>query len=262
MLPAESRRSWLVKIKWKSWIALPTLLGALWFLTLIVCFAWSKSYAHVGPGFPYISDIGAHPPESCLFSLMCNMMTLLVGVIVYIRYRLVRFVCDRATFEEKPTTVKMSKISVVAGFLAVAFLLIYSNFQKIYMPVAQAMGTLGAIICLLVYQWSDSVVSLHVYPAVGSKRMIPVRFGIAFLCSITFILALTYSLMTYLNFGLIDWRHWSKYSSEYASHLVAAVAEWITSILAVSYFISFAQEFKHLEFAEPPIGEKCISHCP
>ena len=42
---------------------------------------------HTEMDWPYISDTGTFPPESCIFAQLLNFGALLVGIIVYIRYK-------------------------------------------------------------------------------------------------------------------------------------------------------------------------------
>ena len=41
---------------------------------------------HVSAGFPYISDTGKLPPESCIFGLMLNFCAMFSAICLYIRY--------------------------------------------------------------------------------------------------------------------------------------------------------------------------------
>ena len=40
---------------------------------------------HVTPGFPYISDTGGKPPESCIFALVCSISGIIGNHYIYIR---------------------------------------------------------------------------------------------------------------------------------------------------------------------------------
>lgn len=40
----------------------------------------------VDPVFPYISSSGDHRPESCFFSMMLNLCSFLIMLIIYLRY--------------------------------------------------------------------------------------------------------------------------------------------------------------------------------
>lgn len=58
---------------------------------------------NVKPDFPYISDTGAMPPESCVFGQLLNIAAVVAMFVFYIRYKQIdtyQRTCPRKPFQE------------------------------------------------------------------------------------------------------------------------------------------------------------------
>ena len=75
---------------------------------------------HVTPGFPYISDTGGKPPESCIFALVCSISGIIGNHYIYIRM----FMHDEK-WKDQP-------ISSSLLILLLGFVIVYIRFQHVH----------------------------------------------------------------------------------------------------------------------------------
>ncbi|XP_014676392.1 PREDICTED: DNA damage-regulated autophagy modulator protein 2-like [Priapulus caudatus] len=97
--------------------------------TFIISYVIAIARGDVEPAFPYISDTGTEPPESCIFGQLLNISAVLIGLSVYVRYR--------QTIEyhrEGPRALlRLNKISLVLGVVAALGVSLVANFQLVFL---------------------------------------------------------------------------------------------------------------------------------
>lgn len=56
-------------------------------VTFICTYIAAILQGHVVPDVPYISDAATYSPESCVFGQLINIGAVLLGIVIYIRFR-------------------------------------------------------------------------------------------------------------------------------------------------------------------------------
>lgn len=54
-------------------------------VSFIITYSIAVGYGHVEAGFPYISDTGTLPPESCVFGQLLNIGAVFAAFTMYVR---------------------------------------------------------------------------------------------------------------------------------------------------------------------------------
>lgn len=86
---------------------------------------------HVEVEFPYISDTGTHTPESCIFSQMLNIVSFLVALTIYVRYKHVeQYYRDSNLTIESESILKLNRRALFVGMASSFGLSIVANFQE------------------------------------------------------------------------------------------------------------------------------------
>ncbi|CAI5636180.1 unnamed protein product [Oreochromis niloticus] len=188
--------------------ALPAFLVVWSSATFIICYIIAIYRHDVDVIFPYISDTGVSPPESCIFGLM-TFISACAGVgTIYARYKHVELLREDATNE----------------------------------TVLQIVHDIGAILFFvggIVYIILQCVISFRAYPYGSSKNVLCVRVAIASLAAVAFIptaICAFYVKQTEL--------HRQKHDEDYPFHVASAVCEWIVAFTFVFFFFTYIHDFK------------------
>lgn len=216
---------------------------------------FSTSFAAMWQGHhasaPYISDGATISPESCFFSQFVNMGAVLLGIVVYIRYRQIEeLMYDYADLIK--STGKLNKIAIWYGFGACLGLSMVANFQLTNVPSVHYFGALSCFGSASIYIWFQGHITYHARAYTGSLQMAYFRFGLAFLCSYFFFVAiLTNCESVRVIFG-------EKPPNHCSYHEVSVTSEWIVATILCIYILSFTGEFKRISLNHPKIMiDKC-----
>lgn len=98
--------------------------STLTFLTIIICFIWSKSNGNVTVAVPFISQTGAFSPEYYFFAIgltISGVLFIFNTIIVYISlYNLIHYEYETLFKTQKETSTKhlLNTISLITGILS------------------------------------------------------------------------------------------------------------------------------------------------
>ncbi|TKR77098.1 hypothetical protein L596_018133 [Steinernema carpocapsae] len=148
-----------------AWI-FPVLSTLCAFIAFFVCYGIGVARGNHYAWLPYISDGGAVPPQSCIFSLFMNLHAFFITISVYLRHRqYTEFYASCPSF-----TVHWRRFSIVAmisGFsVAVGFTLV-GNFQE--GKVTKLWHVIGANLTFLsgmFYAWCQVVLAYKLKPRI------------------------------------------------------------------------------------------------
>lgn len=107
----------------------PILVFLIFQITFICTYIAAILEGHVVPNIPYISDAATYSPESCVFGQFINMGCVLLGIVVYIRYRQI----EQLIYHHPNLMETSAKINRVAMWLGIGSCLgcsIVANFQE------------------------------------------------------------------------------------------------------------------------------------
>ncbi|XP_069696578.1 DNA damage-regulated autophagy modulator protein 2-like isoform X2 [Periplaneta americana] len=212
---------------------------------------------HVEPDFPYISDAATHSPESCVFGQLMNGGTVLLVLVIYIRYRQIDEYYRNYTLSS--SIVKHNKIAMWIGFVSCFGLSLVANFQETNVIIVHLTG---AFLCFglgTVYIWLQAICSYYLHPLANSIAMAHIRVALAMICTIFFILLSITGVISHLQFHGKDPRKWYPEDGGWEMHVVSTVSEWIVATSFCVYILSFVREFRTLSMEEPQGMSKFIT---
>ncbi|KAJ9583724.1 hypothetical protein L9F63_021923, partial [Diploptera punctata] len=173
---------------------------------------------HVEPDFPYISDAATHSPESCVFGQLMNSGTVLLVLVIYIRYRQIDEYCK--SYALPATIMKHNKIAMWIGFISCFGLSLVANFQETNVIIVHLTG---AFLCFglgTVYIWIQAICSYYLHPLANSIFMAHMRICLAMICTVFFILLSITGVISHLQFHGDDPRKWYPEDGGWEMHVV------------------------------------------
>ncbi|KAM4614787.1 DNA damage-regulated autophagy modulator protein 1 [Polymixia lowei] len=185
--------------------------------------------------FPYISDIGANPPESCIFGLMTSIAAFTGMATIYARYKFV----EKLNEETRLVRPSLNTVSFWTGILACLGMSFVATFQETTVTSVHDAGALLFFITGVLYTILQSAISYRAYPYGSSLAVCHVRTFIATIASLAVfptIVCAYYVKQTTLHRNTED--------KDYVFHLVSAVNEWIVAFSFVCFFLTYIHDFK------------------
>ncbi|XP_067110939.1 DNA damage-regulated autophagy modulator protein 1 [Osmerus mordax] len=203
--------------------------------TFIVSYVIALFKRDVDVLFPYISDTGANPPESCIFGLMTAITSFTGMVTMYARYKFVEKLNER-TNGVSPC---LNKTALWIGMLSCLGMSFVATFQETTVTVVHDAGALLFFVCGVVYTILQSVISYCAHPYGCSTTLFYTRVAIAtiaFLAAFPTIICAGFVTQTSLHRNTGD--------KDFVFHLVSAASEWIVAFSFVFFFFTYIQDFK------------------
>ncbi|XP_070553043.1 DNA damage-regulated autophagy modulator protein 2-like isoform X1 [Ptychodera flava] len=229
-----------------GWGFLPLLFAATAILTFLVCYLIAVSLDHVIPFVPYISDTGAYPPESCLFSQFLNVAAALGILAVYIRWKSLK----KLSVENVKRFSCLNTSSFVIGVLAAIGLSVVGNFQWTSQFEIHIIGAGMAFGLGLVYCWMQSHLTYKLHPRYNSLWIARLRVILALMVTLSLISMLAGSLAMNFVGGEEDGSAIGSGDKEYAidpeiswAYLMTTISEWALAVLLLAWFGTFCVEY-------------------
>ncbi|XP_062841117.1 modulator of macroautophagy TMEM150B [Trichomycterus rosablanca] len=169
--------------------------------------------------FPYISTCGSYPPQSCIFSQICNICCVLAMWVVTMRYQQVK---------DLGCSSRVNSISLLLGFVSSTGISMLGNFQQSVIMGVHLFGAFLAFFLGAAYFWLQVWLTYHAEPSQDRKWMGPLRIIFCSLCT-----SLVIAMAVLHNTG-------------YRS--AAAMCEWALVMIFFMLFGLFAAEFRHIDF--------------
>lgn len=162
---------------------------------------------HVVPNVPYISDAATYSPESCVFGQLINIGCVLLGIVVYIRYRQIQqLIYHHPDLME--TSAKMNRIAMWLGIGSCLGCSIVANFQETNVRYMHYVGALNCFGLGTAYFWLQAYLTYNIHPYTGSIRMAHARLTLAVLCTIFFIIVAVTGIISHILFKGDNARKW------------------------------------------------------
>nr|XP_019947782.1 PREDICTED: DNA damage-regulated autophagy modulator protein 1 [Paralichthys olivaceus] len=185
--------------------------------------------------FPYISDTGAEPPESCIFGLM-TFISACAGVsTIYARYKFV----EKLGQETGVARTCLNRTGLVLGMLSCLSMCIVATFQETTLIIVHDAGALLFFSSGVLYIILQSVISYQTYPFGSSSCLYRVRSGIAILAALAF-----FPTAICAYFVKQSKLHRDTDDKDYPFHLASAVCEWIVAFSFICFFYTYIDDFK------------------
>lgn len=248
------------------WI-IPALATLFAFLAFFIGYGLAVANDHANAWFSYISDGGAHPPESCIFGQLLNLSAMFVALTVYLRH--LQIVCH---FEKEHHVRGQWKIwstmMLFLGYIVALGVSIVANFQETGVPVVHGIGAIMAFICGVIYLWGQVIFSFVVRPYLCSIYLTIARL---LLITVTTAALLLYMISQYADPFVIRFENGSMPTKEpkddgivrlepsspyYKNHIVTTVAEWVLGICLYVFVLTFAAELRRAYIHAPKLLSK------
>ncbi|XP_066499191.1 modulator of macroautophagy TMEM150B [Hoplias malabaricus] len=215
-----------------AWALLPVTLAVFSTVGMWTVFgvALSNETVNLTDGFPYISTCGSYNPQSCLFSQICNICSVLALWTVIIRFQQVR---------DLGCASRVNTCSLVLGFISCIGISVLGNFQQSVLMKVHLLGAFLAFYVGLAYFWIQVWLTYRAKPSHDRKWVGPVRIVFCSLCT-----CLILAMSVLHNIG---------YRSE------AAVCEWAAVMCFFILFGVFTAEFRHIDFHTLCVQQEAFS---
>uniref|UniRef100_A0A3B4YDS3 Transmembrane protein 150B n=1 Tax=Seriola lalandi dorsalis TaxID=1841481 RepID=A0A3B4YDS3_SERLL len=171
-----------------------------------------------GTGGIWTVECGTYNPQSCLFSQICNICSVLALWIVLIRFQQVR---DYGNHGNANTA------GIVLGFIASVGISVIGNFQQSVLMEIHLLGAFLAFFVGLAFFWIQLFLTYRAQPSQDRCWVGPVR---ATGCILATILVIVMAIL-----------------ARTGNHSGAAVCEWVLVMLFFCLFGLFAAEFRHID---------------
>jgi len=207
---------------------------------------------HVVPDVPYISDSATYSPESCIFGQFINTGCVLLGLTIYIRYRQIIHVTDHHEVLKDLIGV-LNRRSLFIGLASCYGISIVANFQETNVRI---MHYVGAFTCFgfgTIYFWCQSIISYRLEPFITLRKAL-YRIVLSIFCTIFFFMVSICGVISHILFDGTDPRHWYPSDGGWRFHVASSISEWIVATIFSFYILTFADEFRYIQFDHPEIS--------
>lgn len=222
-------------------------------ITFICTYIAAILEGHVVPAIPYISDAATYSPESCVFGQLINIGCVLLGIVVYIRFRQIEQLIYHHP-ELFESTAKLSKNALWLGMGSCLGCSVVANFQETNVRMVHFIGAFTCFGLGTAYFWLQAYISYNISPFTGNLLLANIRLGLAVLCLIFFIIVAVTGVISHILFEGQDPRKWYPSDGGWKYHVASSISEWIVSTIFSFYILSFSDEFKLISFDHPPIS--------
>ncbi|KAB0801647.1 hypothetical protein PPYR_03833 [Photinus pyralis] len=221
----------------------------IWFLsTFIITYIIAVKTRSVYYFFPYISEAGALPPASCVFSQLENLGALLLQCLMYVRYRQVEH-------DIKTQNIKLhSKWNSVAFKISISVCLgisITANFQENNILIVHLIGALMAFGIGSVYLALQTRIS-YAYVSACQRSIPKWMFYLRVLLAVPMlpilILIVVCEVLGGAKFTGESKMWWTEENEGHNFRLASTFSEWILALIIFTYISTFSNEMKGIEF--------------
>lgn len=185
--------------------------------------------------FPYISDTGASPPESCVFGLMTFISAFAGTATIYARYKFV----EKLSEEWCVVNPCLNKSSFVLGMLSCLGMCIVATFQETAVTPVHDAGALLFFVSGVLYTVLQAFISYQAFPYGSSAGVCRARAAIAILASLAFIPTVICAF-----FVKQTKIHRNPGDEDYPYHVASAACEWVVAFSFVCFFLTYIDDFK------------------
>lgn len=238
---------------------LPVLVAILTVATFVITYAIAVVRTDVSMFFPYISDTGALPPESCVFSLLLTLCAISSFMVIVVRYMQVQ----EYNRDDVGRLLRLNRWSTAVGCLSCFGMLMVASFQDMAVPAAHFVGATLTFVGGLVYCALATAMSFR---AEDSKLTRRCRLAITLILGAALATAVatgwvantqepSVADMHKANCTIRPWKHhpttpwpgiWYPCMRGYAFHVVSAACEWTAGVCFLVFFLTYTHDFRKI----------------
>lgn len=230
---------------------LPVVLGCFAIIAALTAYGMAVQRGDVNALWPYISDAGSRPPESCIFGQFLNMAAVIAFVAMYIHYRHVK----EFNVTDTPIILKLNYCSLwIAAFTCLGLSMV-ANFQETNSLPTHLTGAIMVFGLGALYCWIQAFIShLMRNQATSSALSSCTRFILSALVTLFFIITLAAGGAAsaahkeqYKNMSNIKSEFkWKETDDGYNAHLASTFCEWLMTICFLLFFLTYFREFQKI----------------
>ncbi|XP_063074031.1 DNA damage-regulated autophagy modulator protein 1-like [Engraulis encrasicolus] len=213
---------------------LPIVLVTLSTGTFVINYVVAVLQGHVDVIFPYISDSGTNPPESCIFGLMASITAMTGVATIYARYKLIEKLTERRTLV-RPL---VNQIALGIGLLSCLGICIVGTFQETVLRYVHDVGAGLHFVMAVLYMIMQTYISYRTQYG-PSKALCCTRAIITSVACLALIPTIVCAILVKSQQVI-----WTGNEKEYGLHLASAVCEWVVAFSLVFYFLTYVHDFK------------------
>nr|XP_022325134.1 DNA damage-regulated autophagy modulator protein 1-like [Crassostrea virginica] len=220
-------------------------------VTFFITYGIAVYEKHVYPDFPFISDTGTTPPESCVFGQLLNIAAVIAMFVFYVRYKQI------ATYQRDRPNKAVSRVNTAAlviGLLTAFGISLVGNFQETEVLVVHLIGASLAFLLGSLYCCLQTYISFKLPDIPGTSTCLRITRVVICVLDIAFFVALAVaSRFTSNNSVEKKPTCWTREEPEMSACLTSTVSEWIIAFLICVYIATLSPEFKYFELIKPTI---------
>lgn len=207
---------------------------------------------HCEVTWPYISDTGVHIPESCIFSQLLNIASVLIALTIVIRYKQVEQQCCDNLTPNANDIFKLNKVAMFLGLLSASGLSVVANFQELQLFTVHMIGAVSAFGFGLLYCIAQTRLTYSMRTIMTSGLFLArCRLALTILLAITFFSSIIFGPISIKYFHGTDTTNWKPGDGGYIFHLISSICEWISALSIDFFILSFVHEFKLMSISSP-----------
>ncbi|CAH8479050.1 unnamed protein product [Heterobilharzia americana] len=219
--------------------------------TFFISYIISASDHHISILFPYISDTGALPPESCVFGQLLNICSFLCLICVYSWYL---YECDVILAHVGPQShIIFARVTCIIGCLSAIGMSIVANFQEATVLTVHLIGA------LMVFGFGTVFSALVTY---STRKYLEYNYRLFILRGFLTILSLLLHIGTFAFAALSGSltsalpKKWDPTEKGYTFHALSAVCEWFLAVTFLLFFTSMIYELRNYVLKPIKIRER------
>lgn len=212
----------------------------------LIAYVWAVLMGTVTVYAPYISEAGASPPQSGVFSLLLYFGSLLACATMLVRYVVVRNL-NRCCHRNVDV---LNVASLTAGLIAVFGNLIVSAYPVLTSRAIHNAGAYTMFLAAVLYMTLETGLTCCLCPEYYAKRMVWLRFSLTAASVVAVVFTACYQF--------VGDNLWSEGLSDKPKHLrepgdpgfrelvISAMGEWFLVCVFLAFFLTFAYEFRRV----------------
>nr|XP_015207481.1 PREDICTED: DNA damage-regulated autophagy modulator protein 1 [Lepisosteus oculatus] len=185
--------------------------------------------------FPYISDTGTEPPESCIFGVMITISAFLGVSTMFTRYKFLEKLNETADRLDP----RLNLAALCVGIIGCLGMCVVATFQETAIMVVHDLGALLAFVSGVIYILLQSIISYKMRPHGSSLATCHTRMTISIISLIA--VFPTIICAACLKMSKL---HWDPHDKGYGLHVTSAACEWTVAFGFVCYFLTYIREFQ------------------
>ncbi|XP_077517788.1 DNA damage-regulated autophagy modulator protein 1-like isoform X2 [Amblyomma americanum] len=228
-------------VGWVPSMVAVSLIGA-----ALIAYTWAALTGAVTVYAPYISEAGASPPQSGVFSLLLYFGSVLACTTMLVRYVVIRNLnrCGRRIVDA------LNVASLLAGLVAVSGNLIVSAYPVLTSRAIHNAGAYTMFLAAVLYMMLETGLTCCLCPQHYAKTMVWVRFGLTVASIVAVVFTACYQFVgerIWVEGDIDKPKHFREPGDPgFRELLISSLGEWFLVTVFLAFFLTFAYEFRRV----------------